>query len=216
MGMFDFILGKKPRKQRQTKGRSEKASRPESAPKAYAGPQRGSAASPVPDRQPENNSDNIPMTYVTPVTSTQQEVLDYLNNNPQGITFIHGKAGCGKTYLINKIESANRGCQVLTPTNLAATLYRRARTLHSFFWKGFDKLEEGYQNTANITPAKASSMSYELSKITMLVFDEISMVRADTFEMMNRICQKAKRNSLPFGGIPVVVVGDLFQPSSDC
>lgn len=54
-------------------------------------------------------------------------------------------------------------------------------------------------------------MSYELSKVTMFVFDEISMVRSDTFEMMNQICQKAKGNSLPFGGIPVVVVGDLFQ-----
>ena len=37
------------------------------------------------------------------------------------------------------------------------------------------------------------------------------MVRSDTFEMMNQICQRAKGNSLPFGGIPVVVVGDLFQ-----
>lgn len=54
-------------------------------------------------------------------------------------------------------------------------------------------------------------MSYELSKVTMLVFDEISMVRSDTFEMMNKACQMAKGNSLPFGGIPVAVVGDLFQ-----
>ncbi len=45
----------------------------------------------------------------------------------------------------------------------------------------------------------------------MLVFDEISMVRSDTFEMMEQICRKAKGNNLPFGGIPVVLVGDLFQ-----
>ena len=54
-------------------------------------------------------------------------------------------------------------------------------------------------------------MSYELSKVTMLVFDEISMVRSDTFEMMNRACQRAKGSNQPFGGIPIVVVGDLFQ-----
>ena len=79
-------------------------------------------------------------------------------------------------------------------------------------------LDEGFQNTANITPAKASNMSYELSKVTMLVFDEISMVRSDTFEMMNQICQKAKRNSLPFGGIPVVLEtasADKRSPGSD-
>lgn len=149
--------------------------------------------------------------YIPPIASTQKEVLDYLLKNPGGITFIHGKAGCGKTYLIKKIESSNHGCQVLTPTNLAASLYKRARTLHSFFWRGFDELEEGFQNPANITPARTCNMANELSKVTMLIFDEISMIRSDTFEMMNQICQKVKDNDLPFGGIPVVVVGDLFQ-----
>jgi len=149
--------------------------------------------------------------YVQPISSTQQDVLDYLATKPQGITFVHGKAGCGKTHLIKQIESSDYGCQVLTPTNLTASLYRRARTLHSFFWKVFDDLEEGFQNINNITPSKAHNMTYELSKVTLLVFDEISMVRSDTFEMMNKACQMAKGSTLPFGGIPAVVVGDLFQ-----
>lgn len=150
-------------------------------------------------------------SYLPPVSSTQQDVINYLNNNPQGLIFVHGKAGCGKTYLIKQIEKNNKGCQVLTPTNLAASLYKRARTIHSFFWRAFDNLDEGYLNPANLTPAKISAQAYELSKVTMLVFDEISMVRADTFEMMNQICQRVKGNSLPFGGIPVVLVGDMFQ-----
>lgn len=215
MGIFDFLFGRKSRKSEQAtveviptpkpKPEYKPAPKPATAPR----PQTRPVAPAVP--KPKAKPNNPTITYVPPVASTQQDVLDYLSKNPKGITFVHGKAGCGKTYLINQIESSNRGCQVLTPTNLAASLYRRARTLHSFFWKGFDDLDEGFQNTANITPAKASNMSYELSKVTMLVFDEISMVRSDTFEMMNQICQKAKRNSLPFGGIPVVLVGDLFQ-----
>lgn len=152
-----------------------------------------------------------PLQCVPPVGSTQQDVLDYLRRRPAGITFVHGKAGCGKTYLIRQIEEADKGCQVLTPTNLAASLYRRARTFHSFFWGGFDDLNEGFQNPENITPAKAHTMASRLSGVTMLVIDEISMVRADTFEMMHRLCRQAKGNDLPFGGIPVVVVGDLFQ-----
>lgn len=155
--------------------------------------------------------EQAPVTCLPPVASTQQDVMDYLTDNPGEITFVHGKAGCGKTFLIRKIESLNQGCQVLTPTNLAATLYRRARTIHSFFWSAFDDLAEGFQNTENITPARVSRMSYELSNVTMLIFDEISMVRSDTFEMMNQICQMARGNDLPFGGIPVVLVGDLFQ-----
>lgn len=217
MGIFDFIFGKKSKKAERTMVERKPIPQPKPeykpapTPVTSPNPQTKPTAPAVPKQQPKNEPNNAPITYVPPVSSSQQDVLDYLSNNPRGIIFVHGKAGCGKTYLINQIESANRGCQVLTPTNLAASLYKRARTLHSFFWKGFDDLDEGFQNTANITPAKASNMSYELSKVTMLVFDEISMVRSDTFEMMNQICQKAKGNGLPFGGIPVVVVGDLFQ-----
>lgn len=72
-------------------------------------------------------------SYVEPKGSTQEEVYNYLVGNPSGITFVHGKAGCGKTYLINKVVQNVQGCQVLVPTNLAASLYRGARTMHSFF-----------------------------------------------------------------------------------
>ncbi len=146
-----------------------------------------------------------------PVEVDQKSVLNYLRNNAQGLIFIHGKAGCGKTHLISKIEKENPGCQVLTPTNLAANLYKRAKTLHSFFYRGFDQMEEGIQNPENITFSKCTDMALMLSGVTMLVIDEISMVRADTFEMMHQICQKVKKNDRPFGGIPVVLVGDMFQ-----
>ncbi len=149
--------------------------------------------------------------YVAPRASTQQEVLEYLKRCPGGITFVHGKAGSGKTYLIRQLEATHSDCQVLTPTNLAAGLYRRAKTLHSFFWGGFDELDEGYQNPDNVTAERARQLSPKLMRLKMLVIDEISMVRADTFEMMNRLCQKALGNKLPFGGLSVVVVGDLFQ-----
>ncbi|MBD5203692.1 MAG: AAA family ATPase [Bacteroidales bacterium] len=151
---------------------------------------------------------------VTPadsIASTQQDVLDYLCGDPQGLIFVHGKAGCGKSYLIRQIEENVKGCKVLTPTNLAASLYKYATTLHSFFWSAFDKLEEGFQNPENISAMKAASMNAVLSGVSMLVFDEVSMIRSDTFEMMDRICRMARHTDLPFGGIPTVVVGDLFQ-----
>ena len=151
------------------------------------------------------------MVYVESMGNTQEEALLYLLNFPQGLTFIHGKAGCGKTYLIRKIENTVSGSQVLTPTNLAATLYRSARTLHSFFYGAFDDLDEGFQNPQNLSPERCNMFAHKIRQIKMLIIDEISMVRADTFEMMNVICQKCMGNVLPFGGIPVVVVGDMFQ-----
>lgn len=146
-----------------------------------------------------------------PLNCTQEEVINYLTSKPTGITFVHGKAGCGKTYLICKVAEKVHGCQILVPTNLAASLYKNARTLHSFFHGGFDNLEEGYQNPDNLTQTKTASFESNLRGVELLIIDEISMVRADTFEMMNRICQFGKGNNLPFGGIPTVVVGDLFQ-----
>lgn len=100
---------------------------------------------------------------------------------------------------------------MLTPTNLAAKLYVFGRTLHSFFYPCFDDLNEGYQNPANVTEASTVGFRGTLENVRILVIDEISMVRADTFEMMHEICRVAMGNDRPFGGIPVVVVGDMFQ-----
>lgn len=155
-------------------------------------------------------TDGDEIKYVEPVASTQQDVLDWLTSSPQGITFVHGKAGCGKTYLIRQIEKKVSGCQVLTPTNLAASLYGRARTIHSFFYRCFDSLDEGYQDPANVTEARMAGFR-DLDRVKMLIFDEVSMVRSDTFEMMHEICRVARSDDRPFGGIPVVVVGDMFQ-----
>jgi hypothetical protein len=79
----------------------------------------------------------------------------------------------------------------LAPTNLAASLYHGARTIHSFFYGVLDDLDEGYQNPQNLLPAKTSAFRVRLSGVRMFIIDEISMVRADLFEMMNQICQKA-------------------------
>ena len=143
--------------------------------------------------------------------STQEEVLNYLKGIPSGITFIHGKAGCGKTYLIKKLVSEVGGCQVLTPTNLAASLYHGARTIHSYFYGVLDDLDEGYQNPQNLVDAKVKVWGIALKSVRLLIIDEISMVRADLFEMMNQICQRALDNNKPFGGISIVLVGDMFQ-----
>jgi hypothetical protein len=144
-------------------------------------------------------------------TPTPSAVLSYLKTFPHGITFIHGKAGSGKTTLIRQLDDETGGCQILVPTNFAASLYKGARTIHSFFHAALDDLEEGYQNPNELSEEKAQRARNELRGIRMLVIDEISMVRADLFEMMNRICQKALGNGDPFGGIPLVLVGDLFQ-----
>ena len=131
--------------------------------------------------------------------SSQEDVLNHLRTIPTGVTFVHGKAGCGKTYLIKKLVVQVPGCQVLAPTNLAASLYQGARTIHSFFYGALDNLDEGFQDPGNLDPSRVFNVSLLLKSIRMLIIDEISMVRSDLFEMMNRICQMALNNHKPFG-----------------
>lgn len=142
---------------------------------------------------------------------TQKDVLDYLTSIPSGITFIHGKAGSGKTHLIKELVSKVNGCQVLAPTNLAASLYKGARTIHSFFHGALDNLDEGHQNPQNLEGKVLAPFGNQLRALKMIIIDELSMVRSDLFEMMNQICQRALNNNRPFGGIPLVLVGDMFQ-----
>lgn len=140
------------------------------------------------------------------------DVLRLLAARPEGITFIHGKAGCGKTFMISRLEQMVDGCQVLTPTNLAASLYQRATTFHSFFYGALDDISEGFQNPANIAGRPfPKALERRVSSMTMMVIDEVSMVRADSLEMIDRILRRINIPNRPFGGIPVVLVGDLFQ-----
>ena len=141
--------------------------------------------------------------------SSQEEVLNYLKTIPNGITFVHGKAGCGKTYLIKKLVSEISGCQVLTPTNLAASLYNGARTVHSFFHGALDDLEEGYQDPDNLSPSRVEDIRPRLCGLTMLIIDEISMIRSDYFNYlqlsaMMRFLIISKTNMVAFISLIVI------------
>lgn len=143
---------------------------------------------------------------------SQDDVFNFLTAIPQGITFVHGKAGCGKSFLIKKIAKAVPGCRIVTPTNLAASLYPHAATYHSFLYKALDDVADGYQNPDNLAGRIIpQNIEESIRSMTMLIVDEVSMVRADALEMIHRIFCKVMASTEPFGGIPVVLVGDLFQ-----
>ena len=147
-----------------------------------------------------------------PLNQEQQAVANAILTSNTPITIIQGKAGTGKSYLVKSIIPQLGRVQIICPTNLAKQVYPYASTMHSFFYGEFDDLDEGYQNPSSYNFVRSGQWFLpRINSVDTFVFDEISMVRADTFEMMNKICQVARNSSKPFGGIRVIAVGDMMQ-----
>jgi ATP-dependent DNA helicase PIF1 len=128
--------------------------------------------------------------------------LDVLEKTPKNL-FITGRAGTGKSTLLHLFRNTTRKkCVVLAPTGVAA-LNVQGQTIHSFF--GFPGKFFGPEE---IKKRKDRRMYL---KMEVLIIDEISMVRAEMMDHIDRFLRINRENPEPFGGVQVVVFGDLFQ-----
>ena len=150
------------------------------------------------------------------LTVEQQKIADEMCEDLKPITFIQGKAGTGKSYLIKELVDLLGIDEILCPTNLAKQVYEKdynvsARTIHSFFFREFDDIDEGFQNPNEYSHVRDEYFISEIQEKNIIVIDEVSMVRSDLLEMIHKILSTAMGNNLPFGGIKIILVGDLFQ-----
>ena len=129
-------------------------------------------------------------------------VLDILEKSNKSM-FITGRAGTGKSTLLQLFRRTTRKrTVVLAPTGVAA-LNVKGQTIHSFF-----KLPAKALHRSEIKRLKFRKL---YQKIEVIIIDEISMVRADLLDNIDVFLQRNRDNSLPFGGVQVVFFGDLFQ-----
>ncbi|MFZ4544539.1 MAG: ATP-dependent DNA helicase [Saprospiraceae bacterium] len=129
-------------------------------------------------------------------------ILDELEKTDHHL-FITGKAGTGKSTLLGLFTTTtNKKVIVLAPTGIAA-LHVGGQTIHSFF--GFPPriLQKG--------DIKKRFNSKLYQNIEMIIIDEISMVRADILDNIDYALRLNRNNRLPFGGVQMVFMGDLFQ-----
>ena len=146
------------------------------------------------------------------LTKEQKRIADEMHNHLAPITFIQGKAGSGKTHLIKELIHSLEIDEVLCPTNLAKQLYgAKGKTIHSFFFNEFDSIDEGFQNPKGYDQVRRDYFLRKIGFTKIIVIDEVSMVRADTLEMIHKILFVALENDSPFGGIKIILVGDLYQ-----
>ena len=116
---------------------------------------------------------------------------------------ITGPGGTGKSTILKKFkEKTKKNCVVLSPTGIAANNVG-GQTIHSFF-----KLDIGVQTSKTMNKERWAPL-YE--KIDLIIIDEISMVRKDVFEYMDKILRKYKDSEKPFGGVKLILFGDLYQ-----
>jgi ATP-dependent DNA helicase PIF1 len=155
-------------------------------------------------------------------TSVFDKVLSFIEYTNQNI-FLTGKAGTGKTTLLKKIkENSSKKTVIMAPTGVAA-MNAKGTTINSFFQLppgsffpgdiSLENLQAGFLSIKSMV----ADLSYSREKLTLfkelelLVIDEVSMVRCDLLDVIDGILRSVRKNTLPFGGVQLLLIGDLYQ-----
>jgi ATP-dependent DNA helicase PIF1 len=122
--------------------------------------------------------------------------------------FLTGKAGTGKSTLIRLfMAGTDRNVVVVAPTGIAA-LNVDGYTIHRLF---------GFRTTTTLDDIRGGAyrpgrFTKTLASLQTLIIDEASMVRADVFDMLAAALERfGPQPGAPFGGVQIVLVGDLYQ-----
>lgn len=148
----------------------------------------------------------LPKKPVTDIIDINNEKLDLFNKIENSVNhfFVTGKAGTGKSLLLQYIRKhSSKKIVIAAPTGVAA-LNIGGQTIHSLFCipPSFVAPESLLfnQKTAEL-----------LRHVDMILIDEISMVRADLMDAIDFRLRQSRDDSRPFGGVQIVMFGDLYQ-----
>ena len=119
------------------------------------------------------------------------------------LVFVSGNAGTGKTTLIHYLsDTVPQRTVVVAPTGVAA-LNAGGVTIHSFF-----QFPPKIQDPSEIRVLADRSL---IRKLDLLVIDEVSMLRCDVLDAIDAFLRINRDSPQPFGGVQLLLVGDLFQ-----
>ncbi|MBX2845893.1 MAG: AAA family ATPase [Saprospiraceae bacterium] len=152
------------------------------------------------------------------------QAADFITKTNKNL-FLTGKAGTGKTTFLRYIKrNTSKNMIVLAPTGVAA-INAGGNTLHSFFQLPFGPLppNDPRLQTTKFPAGKAKQNIYQkfrynkekkklIKQLELLVIDEISMVRADVLDAIDKLLRVFRNKpAFPFGGVQVLLIGDVFQ-----
>lgn len=152
-------------------------------------------------------------------TDKLQPIYDSIFEDKANI-FLSGTGGCGKSYTLKaiyKMATAKKLNVEITSTTGISAYQINGRTIHSFagfIFPNYIQTENQLNNEIRKIADKIKrnkQIFTRWSTIDILLIDEISMMGGNYFDMLNCVAQILRNNSLPFGGIQLVLSGDLLQ-----
>jgi hypothetical protein len=130
--------------------------------------------------------------------------------------FLTGKAGTGKTTFLRNLKKNTAKRMIVTAPTGVAAINAGGVTLHSFFQLPFGPFIPGskaYEQSHRRLFRFSKEKKRIIKSLDLLVIDEISMVRADLLDSVDAVLRRHRRNDQPFGGVQLLMIGDLHQLS---
>lgn len=162
------------------------------------------------------------MANQSTVINIEQKLAFDLANYTKKNLFITGKAGTGKTTFLKELkDSTSKNSLVVAPTGVAA-INAGGVTIHSLFGfplTSFIPANDGWvdRNIAITKLELHQHFKYNkdkrklFSEVELLIIDEVSMLRADILDAINWSLQYTRKNPAPFGGVQLIMIGDMYQ-----
>jgi len=142
----------------------------------------------------------LPESFV--FTKEFKEIFEIINNTNSNL-FITGKAGSGKSTLLEYFRQNTKKNYAILAFQGIAALKAKGQTIHSFF-----KFPPHFISEDDVDTLKDKET---IQKLDTILIDEISMVRADLFDAIDISLKKNRNNNQPFGGVQIVLFGDVMQ-----
>ncbi len=139
----------------------------------------------------------------------QSEALDIMKMGHN--VFLTGEPGAGKTYVLNSfikyLKKHGIAVGVTASTGIAST-HIGGMTIHS--WSGIGIKDDIHPEYMDVLLGK-NPLQKRFNDTKVLIIDEVSMLHGKRLDLVNQVCKAFKKSEKPFGGLQVVLTGDLFQ-----
>lgn len=148
---------------------------------------------------------NKPRDIDTSSLGQEQRRVFELMENTNGSMFITGRAGTGKSFLLNFfVKNSRKNVVVVAPTGVSA-INVGGQTIHSFFRiPPTTPIEK-----RDLNPGSTRKELYR--SLDVVVIDEVSMVRSDIMDAIDYVLRVSNDSNLPFGGKQMLMFGDPYQ-----